>query len=181
MIFTATPVEGAYVVDLEPHLDARGSFARAFCRREFAAVGIHFDVVQSNLARTTRAGVVRGLHYQTAPAEEAKLVRCIAGSVFDAIVDMRPGSATYLRSWWTELRAVDGRALFIPEGVAHGYQSLTAGAEVLYMTNAYYAPDRETGLRFDDPALRIPWPLPARDVTARDRVWPLLDSPTGSG
>jgi dTDP-4-dehydrorhamnose 3,5-epimerase len=101
-------------------------------------------------------------------------VRCIAGSVFDAIVDMRPGSPTHLRAWWTELDSEERRALLIPAGVAHGYQSLTDGAEILYMTDRIYTPELETGVRFDDPAFSIPWPLPARDLTERDRNWPLL-------
>ncbi|MEJ2483214.1 MAG: dTDP-4-dehydrorhamnose 3,5-epimerase family protein, partial [Gemmatimonadota bacterium] len=152
VIFTPAPIDGAFLVELEPIADHRGSFARAFCQREFADAGLSFEVVQSNLARSTNAGVVRGLHYQRSPADERKFVRCIAGSVFDAIVDMRPGSPTHLRAWWVELDAIDRRALLIPAGVAHGYQSLTDGAEILYMTDQFYAPELETGVRFDDPA-----------------------------
>jgi dTDP-4-dehydrorhamnose 3,5-epimerase len=174
VIFTPAPIDGAFLVELEPIADHRGSFARAFCQREFADAGLSFEVVQSNLARSTNAGVVRGLHYQRSPADERKFVRCIAGSVFDAIVDMRPGSPTHLRAWWVELDAIDRRALLIPAGVAHGYQSLTDGAEILYMTDQFYAPELETGVRFDDPAFAIPWPLPARDLADRDRKWPLL-------
>ncbi len=181
MIFTPVPVDGAFLVDLEPIEDHRGSFARAFCQREFEAAGLTFEVVQSNLARSTRAGVVRGLHYQRSPADEQKFVRCISGSVFDAIVDMRPDSPTHLQPWWVELDAIDRRALLIPAGVAHGYQSLTAGAEILYMTDHVYAPEHETGVRFDDPAFAIPWPLPARDLTDRDRNWPLLASHSEPG
>lgn len=176
VIFTPTPIDGAFLVDLEPIADHRGSFARAFCLREFAEAGVPFEVVQSNLARSTHAGVVRGLHYQRSPADESKFVRCIAGSVFDAIVDMRPGSPTHLRAWWMELDAIGRRAVLIPAGVAHGYQSLTDGAEILYMTDRAYTPELETGVRFDDPAFAIPWPLPVRDMTDRDRNWPLLAS-----
>jgi dTDP-4-dehydrorhamnose 3,5-epimerase len=181
VIFTPVPIDGAYLVDLEPIEDHRGFFARAFCQHEFAEAGLSFEVVQSNLARSTHAGVVRGLHYQRSPADERKFVRCIAGSVFDAIVDMRPDSPTHLRAWWVELDSEERRALLIPAGVAHGYQSLTDGAEILYMTDHLYTPELETGVRFDDPAFSIPWPLPARDLTERDRNWPLLSSRSEPG
>lgn len=180
MIFTPVPIAGAFLVDLEPKTDPRGSFARAYCRREFADAGIPFEIVQANLATTARAGVVRGLHWQRAPAGESKLVRCVAGAVFDAIVDVRRDSPTRMRCWWGELDAERRQALFVPAGVAHGYQALVDGTEILYMTDAFYAPEHETGLRYDDPALAIPWPLPARDVTARDRGWRLLGA-AGSG
>ena len=174
MIFTPTPIAGAFLVDLEPRVDSRGTFARAFCRKEFAAAGIEMDIVQSNLARTLRAGVVRGLHYQRPPGQERKLVRCIAGAMFDALVDMRPESPTYRQSWWVQLDPVASQALFVPGGVAHGYQALADDTETLYMTDQFYMPGLETGVRFDDPALAIPWPLEARDVTSRDLNWPLL-------
>ena len=181
MIFTPVPIEGAFLVDLEPIADDRGSFARAFCKREFAEAGIEFDVVQCNLARSHGAGVVRGLHYQRSPADERKLVRCVAGSIFDAVVDLRPDSATFRRSWWTWLDAVRRQALLIPPGVAHGYQSLQVGTEVFYMTDQFYTPELETGVRYDDPALAIPWPLPVGEVSPRDRRWPLLDAAGARG
>lgn len=159
MIFTPTPIAGAFLVELDPRADSRGTFARAFCRREFAAAGIDMEIVQSNLARTTNAGVVRGLHYQRPPGQERKLVRCVAGAMFDALVDMRPESPTCREAWWVRLDTVTRRALFVPGGVAHGYQALADGTEALYMTDQYYMPGLETGVRFDDPALGIPWPM----------------------
>jgi dTDP-4-dehydrorhamnose 3,5-epimerase len=174
MIFTPTPIDGAFLIDLEPKVDDRGSFARAFCKREFEAKGISFDIVQCNLAHTQRTGVIRGLHFQESPAEEKKLVRCISGSVFDAIVDMRPGSATYRKGFWIRLDAVRRQALFVPAGVAHGYQALADHTEFLYMTDQYYTPGMEKGIRFDDPSVAIPWPLPACGVAPRDQFWPLL-------
>lgn len=174
MLFTPIPIDGAFLIDLEPRADDRGSFARAFCRREFADHGIVFDVAQANLARTRHAGTVRGLHYQEAPAEEQKLVRCIAGAVHDALVDMRPGSPSYRCVYSVRLDAAARQALFIPGGVAHGYQALVDDTEFMYMTDQYYAPGLEKGVRFDDPALGIAWPLPPRDVADRDRRWPLL-------
>lgn len=175
MIFSDTSIDGAYLVDLEPRTDERGSFARAVCRREFAAKGIHLNIVQCNLAQTLHAGVVRGLHFQDRPAEEQKLVRCVAGAVFDALVDMRTGSRTYRAVFWVRLDAKERRSLFIPAGVAHGYQALENNTEFLYMTDQFYAPGVERGVRYSDSSVAIPWPLPARDVAERDRNWPLLD------
>jgi len=175
MIFTKIPIDGAFLVELEPRVDERGSFARAFCQREFAAQGITFQIAQCNLAHTNHAGVVRGLHYQEKPAEEQKLVRCIAGAVFDVIVDMRRESPTYRAVYSVRLDTQNRKALFIPGGVAHGYQSLTGNTEFLYMTDQFYAPGLEKGVRFSDPALGVTWPLEPRDVTERDNNWPLLD------
>jgi dTDP-4-dehydrorhamnose 3,5-epimerase len=177
VIFTPTAIAGCFVIDLEPKADARGAFARAFCKREFAAAGVAFDIVQANLASTAHAGVVRGLHYQEPPAKERKLVRCVAGAVFDALVDMRPDSPSYRRTFWLQLDAIERRALFVPSGVAHGYQALADGTEFLYMTDQYYAPGLERGVRFDDPAIAVPWPLAPRDIAERDRHWPLLGVP----
>ncbi len=174
MIFHSTPISGAFLIDLEPHVDERGSFARAFCKREFAAAGMAFDIAQCNLAHTHHAGVVRGLHYQDSPAEENKLVRCVAGAVFDALVDMRPASPSYRKAFWTRLDPQTRQALFVPAGVAHGYQALADHTEFLYMTDQYYTPGLEKGVCFNDPAVAIPWPLPARDVAARDLNWPAL-------
>lgn len=174
MIFTPTPISGAYLIDLEPRVDHRGSFARAFCKNEFAGAGIEFDILQCNLAHTDRGGIVRGLHFQEKPYEDNKLVRCVAGAVFDALVDMRPDSPTYRRVFYIRLDAVTRQALFVPGGVAHGYQALTDHTEFLYMTDQFYTPGQEKGVRFDDPSIAVPWPLPPVDITERDRAWPLL-------
>jgi dTDP-4-dehydrorhamnose 3,5-epimerase len=178
MIFRKLPIDGAFLVELEPKADSRGSFARAFCRREFEAQGIRFEVAQCNLARTTHAGVVRGLHYVEPPAEEQKLVRCVAGAVLDALVDMRPASPTYRRVFHAHLDSDERKALFIPSGVAHGYQTVADDTEFFYMTDQFYAPGVERGVRFNDPALGIPWPLPPRDVAQRDLDWPSLTPET---
>lgn len=174
MIFNPTTIAGAWLIELEPRSDSRGSFARAFCRRELAERGLSLDVVQCNLASTRHAGTVRGLHYQIDPPREAKLVRCVAGAVLDALVDMRPDSPTYRAVLSVRLDAVNRRSLFVPGGVAHGYQALEDDTEFLYMTDAYYVAGAERGVRFDDPRLALPWPLPARDVAERDLQWPLL-------
>jgi dTDP-4-dehydrorhamnose 3,5-epimerase len=174
MILEPTPIAGAFLVDLERREDERGWFARAFCRNELDLHGVTFDVKQANLARTHRAGVVRGLHYRRPPDAEAKFVHCVRGALFDAIVDARPGSRTYRNVFHTRLDSDNHRALLVPGGVAHGYQALVDGTEMFYLTDQFYVPGVEEGLRFDDPALAIPWPLPPRDVTERDQTWPLL-------
>src|SRR5262245_50559794 len=135
MIFTKVPIAGAFLIELEPRVDERGSFARAFCQREFAQHGISFTIAQCNLAHSTQAGLVRGLHFQEKPAEEQKLVRCVAGAVYDVIVDMRRDSPTYRAVYAVRLDPKERKALFIPGGVAHGYQALTDGTEFLYMTD----------------------------------------------
>ena len=174
MFFTPTSIGGAYLIDLDPRVDHRGSFARAFCKQEFAGAGIEFDILQCNLAHTNHAGVVRGLHFQEKPVEDNKLVRCVSGAVFDALVDMRVDSSTYREVLWVKLDAVARQALFVPGGVAHGYQALVNHTEFLYLTDQYYSPGLEKGVRFDDPSIAVPWPLPPVDVAERDRNWPLL-------
>lgn len=175
MIFTRTAVEGVVIVDLEPRTDERGFFARAFCAREFAAQGLNTQFVQANVSVNRDKGTLRGLHWQAAPHGEVKLVRCTRGAVHDVAVDMRPGSETYLRSVGVTLDAASGRALYIPEGCAHGYVTLEADTEVDYLVSAFYAPDHERAVRWDDPALGIEWPVPGRlIVSARDQAHPLL-------
>lgn len=176
MIFVQTPIAGAWEIDVEPHIDQRGSFARAFCQREFHARGINFKPVQTNLASTRRAGTVRGLHYQEPPHEDQKLVRCVSGAVLDVIVDMRPDSSTFRAVHVVQLDAIARRSLFIPAGVAHGYQALRDDTEFLYLTDWFYESGVERGIRYDDPRLGIQWPVPPRDIAVRDCRWPLLDA-----
>jgi dTDP-4-dehydrorhamnose 3,5-epimerase len=174
VIFEPTEIAGAFVIRLEPHEDARGSFSRAFCKREMAAVGLDFDIAQANLVRTHHAGVVRGLHFQIDPAQESKMVRCLRGAVFDAICDMRQGSGTFRKVHTMRLDEMNRLALFIPGGVAHGYQTLVPDTEFFYLTDEFYVAGLEKGVRYSDPALGITWPLPPRDVATRDNEWPLL-------
>ena len=174
MHFTETPIRGAWIVDPAPHIDERGRFMRAWCDREFAAHGIVFDPVQSNMGSSKLAGTVRGLHYQVAPQLEAKLVRCTRGAVFDMLVDLRVGSPTF--GTWTgvELAAENARMLFVPEMCAHGYQTLVNDAEIHYMTSAHYAPTAVRGLNIRDAELAIRWPLPIGPVSDQDLKWPSL-------
>jgi dTDP-4-dehydrorhamnose 3,5-epimerase len=174
VIFEETQIPGVVVVDLEPHSDDRGFFARAFCAREFAEHGLVSDIVQANLALSHRAGTTRGLHYQAASDPEAKLFRCIRGNTFNVAVDMRDGSPTYGRWTGVVLSAENRRALYIPPVCAAGYQTLTDDTEVLYSVSGFYAPEAERGVRLDDPALGIDWPLEPTVVSEKDRLWPLL-------
>jgi dTDP-4-dehydrorhamnose 3,5-epimerase len=175
MRFVASPITGGWVIDPSPRADERGRFMRAWCAREFAAHGIDFRPVQANLGFSVHRGTVRGLHYQVAPAPEAKLVRCTRGAIFDVLVDLRPSSPTHLRWFGTELSAENGRMLYVPELCAHGYQTLEDETEMFYHTSAYYDPDAVRGARFDDPAFGIAWPLPASVVSDQDQHWPLLE------
>ena len=181
MRFGSTEVSGPVVVELEPHADARGTFARLFCRQEFDAEGLDPVVAQVSLATSARAGTVRGLHYQAEPMAESKLVRCVRGSVFDVAVDVRPDSPTYLRHVEVELTARSLRALYVPTGFAHGYQTCADDTEMLYVTSQLYSPTHERGLRHDDPALAITWPLPVSVISDKDARWALVaDDHTGS-
>lgn len=172
MIFHSTPIAGMVVVELEKRGDERGFFARTFCVEEFAAAGLPTDIVQANASLTADAGTVRGVHYQLPPAAEDKYVRCTKGALFDVGVDLRVGSATLGQSWGVELTPQNGLGLVLPKGVAHGFQTLADATEVSYLMSAPYAPVLERGLRYDDPALAIDWPLPVTAVSDKDRAWP---------
>lgn len=174
MIFTQTPLTGAYVIDLEPHPDSRGFFARTFCRREFEALGLNPAVVQRNTSFNLKAGTLRGMHYQKPPAREAKLVRCIRGAIHDVIVDLRSESATYGKYFAVELTANNRRALFVPESFAHGFQTLDDDSEIEYQMSEYYNPASGAGLRYDDSAVAIEWPLPVTSISWQDLAWPSL-------
>lgn len=176
MTILPLPIEGGLLVELQRRSDERGFFARSFCVNELAAHGITMNVVQSNIAFTERRGTLRGMHYQVAPSNETKFVRCTQGAVYDAIVDLRPESPTYLRSFGVELTAENHRALFVPARCAHGYLSLSDRSEVTYLVGDFYNPQCERGLRFDDPALQLQWPIPVEIVSDKDRAWPLFDA-----
>ena len=174
MRFIETKLAGAYLIEPEPHEDARGFFARTFCAREFAAHGLATEFVQCSISMNRKRGTLRGLHYQLSPAEEVKLVRCTAGAVHDVIVDLRPASPTYRQHVGVELTAPNRRALYVPEMFAHGFQTLEDDSEVFYQISEFYAPEKSVGIRFDDPRLDIPWPLPITAISDKDRSWPLL-------
>jgi len=163
------------VIDPTPHADERGRFMRAWCIGEFGAHGIDFVPLQANMGASRHAATLRGLHYQVAPHEEAKLVRCTRGTVFDVLVDLRPGSPSYGQWFGTELSAENGRMLYVPPMCAHGYQTIENDSEIYYLTSAMYSPDAVRGLRFDDPTVGIQWPLPPYAVSDQDRRWPSLE------
>lgn len=175
MRFTPLEVDGAWLVDLEPFEDERGSLARAYCAREFGERGLVLPVAQANLSHNPRAGTLRGLHYQVPPAAEAKYVRAVRGALYDVVVDVRDGSPT--RGAWAgaELTADDGRAVYVPEGCAHGFLTLADDTLVYYQVSEFYTPEAERGLRWDDPALGIDWPDEPVLVSDKDASWPLLE------
>jgi dTDP-4-dehydrorhamnose 3,5-epimerase len=172
MIFIPTGLEGAFVVEPEQMADHRGFFARTWCEETFAAHGLPAHVSQCSIAFNHRKGTLRGMHYQEAPYGEAKLVRCTMGAIYDVIVDLRPASPTFRRHVGVELTALNRRQLFVPEGFAHGYQTLEDNTEVFYQMNVPYAPSAGRGVRWDDPAFGIVWPDDDRTINERDRQWP---------
>lgn len=173
MKFHKTPLMGAYIIEAEPHADARGLFARTFCAEEFMTHGLETQFVQANLCRNVTMGVIRGMHFQKGDDAEVKLVRCVSGAIYDVIVDIRTESPTFLQWYGAELSGDNGLAMYVPRGFAHGYQSLTEESTVHYMVSAAYAPGSEGGLRFDDPALAIDWPLEVAGISGKDAKWPL--------
>jgi len=172
--FSPTPLGGVFVVELERLEDERGFFARSFCQEEFRAHGLRSDIAQCNVSWNRRRGTLRGLHYQDKPHEEAKLVRCTRGAMWDVAIDLRDGSPTRHRWHAVELTADNHKALYIPEGLAHGFQTLADGTEVLYLMSTPYHAGSSRGLRWNDPRLAIAWPLPDPIVSERDRAFPVL-------
>jgi dTDP-4-dehydrorhamnose 3,5-epimerase len=174
MIFDALPIDGAFVVEQQLIGDARGSFGRAFCQREFDSHGITFDVRQMNTSVSAAAGTIRGFHGQFPPYSEQKFLRCTRGAVVDAIIDLRPESPTFLRTHMVELSADNRLGVLIPERCAHALQTLVDDTEVFYLVSAHYEPSAEYGLRWNDPDLALAWPLEVTEVSAKDAAWPLL-------
>ena len=179
MKFHATPIDGLWEIETAPHADARGSLTRLYCATTFDEVAPGLRFVQVNHSITARRGTVRGLHFQRAPALEAKLVRCLRGSVFDVTLDLRAGSKTFAAWHAVELSASNQRQVLIPPGCAHGFQTLTDDCELLYQHSARHTPDCEGGVAHDDPRLCIAWPLPVAELSARDRAWPHLAAGLG--
>jgi dTDP-4-dehydrorhamnose 3,5-epimerase len=174
----ATPIPGAFLIDLETVHDERGYFARAFCREELQAAGVAFEVAQSNIAWNRARGTLRGLHYQRPPHAESKVMRCTAGAAFVALVDLRRGSPSFGRPWTATLEAGAALELLVPEGVANGYQTLDDETELYYLMSTRYRADAAAGIRYDDPRLAIEWPLPVTTLSERDRALPPFDPET---
>ena len=176
MRFIPLDLEGAYVIEPEPREDERGFFARVWCAREMAAAGLESALAQASIAHSQRKGTLRGMHFQLPPHGEVKLVRCTAGAIFDAIIDLRPDSSTFLSSTHVVLSSENRRALYVPKGFAHGYQTLEDHTEVFYQMSEFYTPGAEGGVRWDDPRFGIPWPdADPRILSAKDQALPLFD------
>jgi len=172
MIFADTLLSGVFIIDPEPLEDARGFFARIWCEREYATHGLNTRIVQASVSLNKRKGTLRGLHYQAAPHQETKLVRCTRGAIFDVVVDLRPDSATYCRYVSALLSAENHRMIYVPEGCAHGFQTLEDNSEVAYQMSEFYSPEYARGVRWDDPAFGIAWPPDDRTIHDRDQSYP---------
>jgi dTDP-4-dehydrorhamnose 3,5-epimerase len=172
VIFTETKLPGAYLIDIEKRADQRGFFARGWCQKEFEAHDLIPRVVQTNISLSKRKGTLRGMHYQVAPYAEAKLVRCTRGALYDVIIDLRPDSPTYMQWLGVELSAENYKMLYVPEGFAHGFQTLVDNTEVTYQVSQFYTPEAEGGVRYNDPAFGIEWPLEVQVISDKDQSWP---------
>ena len=176
MIFNPTKLAGAFTIDVQPFQDSRGFFTRIFCEKEFAEHNLVKHFVQANHSGTHGKGVIRGMHFQHAPFSEVKLVKCVQGSIFDVIVDVRAGSPTFLQWFGAELSAENKRMMYVPAGFAHGFQSLSDYSEITYMVSAFYNKESERGVKYNDTKVNIEWPLPVSLVSDKDNNIPLIDS-----
>ena len=172
MLFHETKLVGAFVIELEKREDTRGFFARGWCQKEFEDHGLVAQVVQTNISFNRKKGTLRGMHYQAAPFEETKLVRCVRGGIYDVIIDLRPESPTYKQWIGVELTAENYKMLYVPENFAHGLQTLEDDTEVIYQVSQFYTPGAERGLRWNDPAFRIEWPQDIEVISDKDADWP---------
>ncbi|HUC17137.1 MAG TPA: dTDP-4-dehydrorhamnose 3,5-epimerase [Acetobacteraceae bacterium] len=179
MKFLPTPLAGAHLVELDRRGDQRGFFARLFCEHEFAAAGLESHFVQANTSFSARRGTLRGMHYQLPPAAEVKLVRCLSGALQDVIIDLRPESSTFGQWFGAELTPQNRVMMYVPRGFAHGFITLTDDTEVLYLVSAFYAPQHERGIRFDDPSFGIGWAIMPTELSDKDRAWPDYDPAGG--
>lgn len=173
MIFKETKLQGAYLIQLKELVDDRGFFARTWCQREFDEMGLVARIVQSNMSFNHKKGTLRGMHYQVSPYEETKLIRCTRGAIYDVIVDLRADSPTYCQWIGAELAADNRHMLFVPEGFAHGFQTLKDDTEVTYQVSQFYTPGAERGARYDDTAFGIDWPIPVSAISDKDKGWPV--------
>ena len=175
MIFNPQHLKGAFTIDVQPMRDSRGFFTRTFCEKEFVEHGLVTHFAQANHSGTEKKGIIRGMHFQHSPSCEVKLVKCIQGAIFDVIVDVRAGSPTFLQWFGAELSAENKRMMYVPQGFAHGFQSLTDYSEITYMVSEFYNKEKEGGIRYDDPKVNIQWPLPVSLVSDKDLGIPYID------
>jgi len=174
MIFKETKLRGAYVIELDPIKDKRGFFARSFCRKEFERKGLNFNIVQSSISYNKKMGTIRGMHFQTSPHEEAKLVMCVKGELYDVIVDLRAASPSYGKWFSIKLTETNHKALYIPKGFAHGFQTLKDDTVILYQISEFYHPECAQGVRWDDANFSIKWPLENITISKKDRIYSLF-------
>ena len=175
MKFITTPLEGAYLINLEKYEDERGFFARVFCESEFQEMGLSSRFIQVNNSLTGSKGTIRGMHYQLEPSAEVKIVRCIRGSLYDAIIDLRPDSSSFGKWFGSELSAENRQMMYVPKGVAHGFLTLEDNTETFYFASNSYSPDLERGIRFDDPYFGVEWPIPVTESSQKDKSFPAFD------
>jgi len=172
MKFIETNLNDAYVIEIEPHKDERGFFSRFWCRQEFESQGLDTKLVQCNISFSERIGTLRGMHYQIAPFEETKLIRCTMGAISDVIIDLRSKSSTFKKWFSIELNSENHLGLFVPKGFAHGFQTLKDNTEVFYMMGEFYHPECERGIRWDDPMFKIEWPIETKIISSKDQSYP---------
>jgi dTDP-4-dehydrorhamnose 3,5-epimerase len=175
MRFRKTKIAGLYLIDLTPFEDQRGSFSRIFCKKEFSAAGLVTEFVQTNHSITRQGGSIRGLHYQRSPHMEVKLITCLSGAVWDVVVDLREKSPTYLQHLGVQLSEANRLMIYIPQGCAHGFQTMKDHSSLIYQHSAYYHPESENGLKYNDPALGIQWPMDVTNISLKDENYPLID------
>ncbi len=176
MKFIETKLKGAYTTEIEPSVDDRGWFSRVFCMREFGQINHNENFVQINHSSNTNKGTVRGIHYQIPPEAETKLIRCIRGKIFDVIIDLRENSPAFLQWIGVELSAENMKMIYVPEGFAHGFQTLEDNSELIYHHTSFYDPSAERGIRYNDKLVGIKWPLDVTNISEKDTSYPLLDS-----
>ncbi len=175
MKFHPTQLQDACTIELEARGDERGFFARVFCEKEFGAAGLATRFVQGNISLSAKKGTLRGMHYQLAPAAEAKIVRCLRGALFDVVLDIRPDSRTFGQWFGTELTAENGLMMYVPRGFAHAILTLTDNTETLYLVSAFYSPEHERGIRWNDPRFGVVWPFMPNEISPKDATWPDFD------
>ena len=175
MIFHKTKIEGLYIIEPELKIDERGYFARIFCKKEFAKIGLKFEIVQINRSSNLKKGTLRGMHFQKPPKAEDKIVQCLKGAIYDVAIDLRKDSKTFGRWIAVELTEENRKMFFIPKGFAHGFQSLRDNSEILYFMSEFYSPEHESGVRWDDPFFNIAWPIKNPILSENDKNWPLVE------
>ena len=176
MIFTETILKNAYVIELEKREDHRGFFARTWDKKEFEEHNLNSNLVQCNVSFSKKCGTLRGMHYQKKPFEESKVIRCVKGKIFDVIIDLRSSSSTFKKWFGVELTEENYKMLYVPEGFAHGFQTLEDNSEIIYQVSEFYTPNSELGIHWNDPAFNITWPIEEKTITEKDNSWKLFDS-----